>query len=164
MLDVLNTAPAEQVTERLAACNASRRWIGRIVADRPYEDVESMLTAAEREAQALEWPDVREALDAHPRIGDSAAGGSREATWSRREQATVGTSDQQTRDALRDGNVAYEKRFGHVFLIRAADRSADEMLTELRRRLDNDERSERAEVTEQLAQITRLRLERLLAE
>jgi hypothetical protein len=38
--------------------------------------------------------------------------------------------------------------------IRTADRSPDEMLAELRRRLDN----------EQLAQITRLRLERMVTE
>jgi len=56
-----------------------------------------------------------------------------------------------------------EQRFGHVFLIRAAGRSAEEMSAELHRRLANDECSERAEVTEQLAQITRLRLEKLLA-
>jgi 2-oxo-4-hydroxy-4-carboxy-5-ureidoimidazoline decarboxylase len=37
------------------------------------------------------------------------------------------------------------------------------MLAELQRRLGNDEARERAEVTEQLAQITRLRVERLLA-
>jgi 2-oxo-4-hydroxy-4-carboxy-5-ureidoimidazoline decarboxylase len=45
-----------------------------------------------------------------------------------------------------------------VFLIRAAGRSPEEMLAELRRRLDNDEDAERAEVTEQLAQITGLRV------
>jgi 2-oxo-4-hydroxy-4-carboxy-5-ureidoimidazoline decarboxylase len=56
-----------------------------------------------------------------------------------------------------------ERRFGHVFLIRAAGRSAGEMLVELRRRLDNDDARERTEVTDQLAQITRLRLETLLA-
>ena len=50
-----------------------------------------------------------------------------------------------------------------MFLVRAAGRSAEEMLAELRRRLDNDEADERAEATEQLAQITRLRLEKLLA-
>jgi 2-oxo-4-hydroxy-4-carboxy-5-ureidoimidazoline decarboxylase len=163
MLDVLNAAPADEVAERLAACNASRRWIERVVAERPYPDVESLLAVAEREAHALDWPDVREALDAHPRIGDRAAGDSREAAWSRQEQATVGSSGVQMRDALREGNAAYEQRFGHVFLIRAAGRSAEEMLAELRRRLANDERTERAEVTEQLAQITRLRLERLFA-
>ena len=61
------------------------------------------------------------------------------------------------------GNQEYERRFGHVFLIRADGRSAEEMLAELRRRLDNDEMRERAEVTDQLAQISRLRVERLLA-
>ena len=66
--------------------------------------------------------------------------------------------------AVREGNLAYERRFGHVFLIRAAGRSAEEMLAELRWRLANDEPSERAEVTEQLAQITRSRLERLLGQ
>ena len=52
--------------------------------------------------------------------------------------------------------------FGHVFLIRAAGRSAAEMLAELRRRLGNDPATERREVVDQLAQITRLRVERLL--
>jgi 2-oxo-4-hydroxy-4-carboxy-5-ureidoimidazoline decarboxylase len=86
-----------------------------------------------------------------------------EAEWSRREQA-VGRSDVTTQDALREGNAAYERRFGNVFLIRAAGRRAPETLVELRRRLGNDEASERGEVTEELAQITRLRLEKLLSE
>jgi 2-oxo-4-hydroxy-4-carboxy-5-ureidoimidazoline decarboxylase len=163
-LAVLNEAATEQAADRLAACNASRRWVEAMLAGRPYDDVGSLLSAAERCARSLEWEDVCQALDAHPRIGDSATGHSAEAQWSRREQAAVGSSDSATQDALQKGNAAYEQRFGHVFLIRAAGRSAEEMLAELRRRLDNDENTERAEVTEQLAQITRLRVERLLAE
>jgi 2-oxo-4-hydroxy-4-carboxy-5-ureidoimidazoline decarboxylase len=50
-----------------------------------------------------------------------------------------------------------------VFLIRAAGRSPEEMLAELRRRLDNDEETERTEVTEQLAQITALRVKGLVS-
>ena len=69
----------------------------------------------------------------------------------------------RTQDALRAGNAEYERRFGHVFLIRAAGRSAEEMAAELDRRLANDDARERAEVTEQLAQITRLRVQSLLA-
>jgi len=161
---VLNEAPEHQAADRLAACNASRRWVDAMLAGRPYDDADALLANAERSARSLEWDDVCQALDAHPRIGDRATGTSVEAEWSRREQAAVGTTDSATQDALREGNAAYERRFGHVFLIRAADRSADEMLAELRRRLGNDETGERAEVTEQLAQITRLRLERLLAE
>jgi 2-oxo-4-hydroxy-4-carboxy-5-ureidoimidazoline decarboxylase len=163
-LAVLNEASEKQAADRLAACNASSRWVAAMLAGRPYDNVDSLLSAAEQSARSLEWEDVCQALDAHPRIGDRATGHTAEAQWSRREQAAVGTSDSATQDALREGNAAYERRFGHVFLIRAAGRSAEEMLAELRRRLDNDEFSERTEVTEQLAQITRLRVERLLAE
>ena len=163
-LRTLNEAPTEQAADRLAACNASQRWIEQVLANRPYSDVESLLLTAERVARSLEWDDVGQALDAHPRIGDRASGQNTEATWSRQEQSAVSTADPQTQDALREGNVVYERRFGHVFLIRAVGRSAEEMLAELRRRLGNAEGDERAEVTEELAQITRLRLERMLAE
>ena len=131
--------------------------------DRPYADVDSLLDTAEHAARALDWAEVQQALDAHPRIGERADGASTEAQWSRREQSAVGTSDAATQDALRAGNAAYERRFGHVFLIRAAGRSAEEMAAELDRRLANDDARERAEVTEQLAQITRLRVQSLLA-
>ena len=162
-LDVVNQAPDEQAAEQLRACNASPRWIAEVLAGRPYLDVDSALDAAERAARSLDWDEVRQALDAHPRIGERVEGGSTEARWSRREQSAVGRTDARTQDTLRAGNVAYERRFGHVFLIRAAGRSAEEMAAELDRRLGNDDVSERAEVTEQLAQITRLRLQTLLA-
>lgn len=71
-------------------------------------------------------------------------------------------ADDGIRAALAAGNRAYEERFGHVYLIRASGRSPAELLAELRRRLDNDEASERVEVTRQLAEITRLRMERLV--
>jgi 2-oxo-4-hydroxy-4-carboxy-5-ureidoimidazoline decarboxylase len=67
-------------------------------------------------------------------------------------------ADADVRAALVDGNRAYEERFDHVFLIRAAGRSPEEVLAQLRRRLDNDAETERTEVTEQLAQITGLRV------
>ena len=162
-LDALNRAPVEQAAGWLAACNASRRWIQQVLAGRPYRDTATLLSAADRAARELDWDEVRQALNAHPGIGERAEGQGTEARWSRNEQAAVAGSDEAVRRALRDGNAAYQQRFGHVFLIRAAGRSAEEMLAELHRRLGNDERSERAEVTGELAQITRLRLERLLA-
>ncbi len=162
-LDAFNGASVEQAAEQLGACNASRRWIGQVLRQRPYPDIESLLAAAEHTARSLEWDEVCQALDAHPRIGQRVTGRSTEAAWSRREQSAVGTADAGTQNALRAGNEEYERRFGHVFLIRAAGRSAEDMLAELRRRLGNDEARERTEVTEQLAQITRLRLERLLS-
>ncbi|HEU4347997.1 MAG TPA: 2-oxo-4-hydroxy-4-carboxy-5-ureidoimidazoline decarboxylase, partial [Actinoplanes sp.] len=66
------------------------------------------------------------------------------------------------RRALADGNRAYERRFGHVYLVSASGRTADEMLELLHRRLGNDPATEWAVVREELAKINRIRLTKLL--
>ena len=161
-LDDLNEQPAEQATEALRACNAAPSFAAAVLAARPYPSVEALVARAEEVARALPWGEVATALAAHPRIGDRVEGSSAEAQASRREQSSMSGADDGVRDALLEGNRAYEQRFDHVFLIRAAGRSPQEMLAELRRRLDNDEAAERAEVTEQLAQITGLRVKGLV--
>lgn len=86
-----------------------------------------------------------------------------DAAHSRREQSGVDTSDADVAERLRAGNRAYEERFGHVFLIRAAGRSAAEILSALDERLGNDPATERRVVAEQLREIAVLRLEKELA-
>jgi 2-oxo-4-hydroxy-4-carboxy-5-ureidoimidazoline decarboxylase len=162
-LDDFNDEPADRAVQALRACNAAPRFAAEVVAGRPYRDVETLVGRAEEAARALPWDDVAVALAAHPRIGDRVEGSSAEAESSRREQSSMADADAGTRDALLDGNRAYEERFGHVFLIRASGRTPAEMLAELRRRLANDDETERAEVTEQLAQITGLRVRELVS-
>ena len=69
--------------------------------------------------------EVDDALARHPRIGERPAPAQpgREAGWSRSEQGGVDAGDAVLAMALRAGNAEYEKRFGRVFLIRAAGRS-----------------------------------------
>jgi 2-oxo-4-hydroxy-4-carboxy-5-ureidoimidazoline decarboxylase len=162
-LDDFNDEPADRAVQALRACNAAPRFAAEIVAGRPYRDVATLVDRAEEVARALPWDDVAVALAAHPRIGDRVEGSSAEAESSRREQGSVHEADDTTKQALLDGNRRYEERFDHVFLIRASGRSPDEMLAELERRLGNDEEAERAEVTEQLAQITALRVRALVS-
>ncbi len=161
-LDDVNHGPEETAAELLRTCNAAPRFAAELLAGRPYPDAEALVARAEEVARALPWAEVTRALVAHPRIGDRVEGSSAEAQASRREQSSMSDADAAVRAALVEGNRAYEQRFDHVFLIRAAGRSPDQMLAELRRRLDNDVETERAEVTEQLAQITALRLKGLL--
>lgn len=163
-IDELNTEPAEQATDRLRACNASPRFVAELLAGRPYPDGPELARHAGAVVRALPWNDVLLALAAHPRIGDRVAGNSAEAAASRREQSSMADADADVRAALLEGNHAYEQRFDHVFLIRAAGRSPEEMLAELRRRLGHDEETERTEVTEQLAQITELRVAAMVGE
>jgi 2-oxo-4-hydroxy-4-carboxy-5-ureidoimidazoline decarboxylase len=158
-----NDESADEAVQALRGCNAAPRFAAEVVAGRPYRDVETLVARAEEVARALPWADVAMALAAHPRIGDRVVGSSAEAESSRREQSSMADADAAIREALIEGNRAYEERFDHVFLIRAAGRTPAEMLAELRRRLHNDPETEQAEVIEQLAQITALRVKGLVS-
>jgi allantoicase len=106
---------------------------------------------------ALPWPDVLVALAAHPRIGEQAEGAA--AATSSREQAGVG-EDADIRAALAAGNVEYERRFGHIYLVRASGRDGAELLALLQARLGNTPDVEEAIVRRELAEITALRVRR----
>jgi 2-oxo-4-hydroxy-4-carboxy-5-ureidoimidazoline decarboxylase len=67
-------------------------------------------------------------------------------------------------DALASGNRAYEEKFGRVFLIRAAGRTAPEILAALNERLAHTAAQEDAIVAQQLREIALLRLEGVISE
>ena len=155
----LNGLPREQaVAELLAVCH-SRRWAERVAAGRPYADLAALQQAADQVWTGLGPADWLEALEAHPRIGER---GGASAGWSEREQAGVGAAGDDVRRAIARGNAAYEQRFGHVFLISAEGRSAEEILADLRARLGNDPDTELRVAAEEHRRITRLRLARLV--
>lgn len=155
LLDAATPAAAEAA---LRACCASRAWVAAMAARRPFGSPAALLAAAEEAADRLGPDDWHEAVAAHPRIGERAGG------WSAREQAQAAAADAPTLQVLAEGNRRYEERFGHVFLIRAAGRSAEEILAALRERLANDPDTELRVAAEQQREITRLRLEALLRE
>ena len=194
-LAALDTETQQEAEAELMACCASRRWAAEMAARRPYHDLQTLRRVSDAALDALDWPDVLEALAAHPRIGERHGGAGteggegdtsgahparpgagvpqgpgagvpqgREAGWSRAEQAAAATDDERTAAELAAGNAEYERRFGHVFLICATGRSADEVLAALRKRLGNDEVTERRVVREELRKIVDLRLARLVGE
>lgn len=152
--------PRAEAEAELLTCCASRRWAAAVSAGRPYGSAGNLVTAAVEAARDLGWADVKEALAAHPRIGDRPRGSGRASAWSRGEQSGVADAD---RAAFAAANAAYEARFGHVFLICASGRDGAEMLAELRERLDNDPETERSVVHGELVKITELRLRKLLS-
>ncbi|MFI0355563.1 2-oxo-4-hydroxy-4-carboxy-5-ureidoimidazoline decarboxylase [Actinomadura sp. 9N407] len=159
-VEEFNALPAREAESALLSCCASRRWALAVAGRRPYGSVDELRSAAAFELAALEWADIEEALGAHPRIGERAKGGGREASWSRDEQSGV---DGEARAALIEGNRRYEERFGHVFLICATGLGAGEMLAALEKRLAGDDaEAERIVVRVELGKIVRLRLDKLL--
>jgi 2-oxo-4-hydroxy-4-carboxy-5-ureidoimidazoline decarboxylase len=154
----LDRATAADAAGLLRPACASARWVERLAGGRPYGSIDALTAASDAAIAALGWPDIEEALTAHPRIAERAAGGDRESAWSRQEQAGAAGAGADVQSALRAGNVAYEARFGHVFLICATGRSGEQMLAALRTRLSNDPETEREIVRDELRQIVRLRL------
>jgi 2-oxo-4-hydroxy-4-carboxy-5-ureidoimidazoline decarboxylase len=158
-----NALPDDEAERELLACCAAPAWACAVATGRPYQDLPALRAAADSALAALTWPDIVQALAAHPRIGQRAEGEAREAAWSRAEQSGMATAEEDTKAALAQANREYEQRFDHVFLIFATGRSPAEMLEAARARLANDEATEREVVRGELAKITRLRLERLVA-
>ena len=160
-LRALNGASPEVATETLLACCGSRAWARAMVAKRPFADVEALIAASDEVWWSLGPEDWLEAFAAHPRIGEREAGAGQAAAWSRAEHSGAADASDETMAALSEGNRRYEERFGHVFLIRAAGRSAGDMLSALTQRMSNEPGAELRVAAAQQAEITRLRLARL---
>jgi 2-oxo-4-hydroxy-4-carboxy-5-ureidoimidazoline decarboxylase len=158
-LGSFNAAPAQDAERTVLACCASKTFAKAIAGRRPYSSQAALLTAIDAEFSALSWDDIVEGMSEHPRIGDRSVPGGMSAA----EQSGAAAASDEVRQGLVDGNVAYEQRFGHVFLICASGVSGQEMLDQLRARLDNDEEAERAVVRAELRKITRLRMTKMLS-
>lgn len=164
LLEEFNRTDREAVLRALRPCADIPRWCEQLADGRPYASVEALLAAAATAADTFTDDEVEAALAHHPRIGERAGGHGTEATMSRSEQSGVDPADGEVQSMLREGNLAYEQRFGRVFLIRAAGRSAQEMLANLRDRLHNDPEAEDRIVAAQLREIALLRLKGIVTE
>lgn len=163
LLDVLlgRTPPTGAEPEQLAACLDAPLWVASVLDGAPYADVEALLEQADAAARALPPEAVLAALQTHPRIGERPSGDSAHERMSRLEQSGVET-DADTQRRLAEGNAAYEARFGHVFIVRAAGLSSAEVLAALEARLGNDAAAELEVAGDQLRQIALLRLQAAL--
>lgn len=149
---------------RLTVCLHAGEWVDRVLAGRPYRTLAALEQAALDAAGDLSEEGLAQALAAHPRLGQRPVDASAQSAHSRREQAGLLEADGTTATRLHAANLAYEARFGHVFLIRAAGRTPEDVLRAARDRLDNDPAEEGVVVRQQLAEIAVLRLRDLLAD
>jgi 2-oxo-4-hydroxy-4-carboxy-5-ureidoimidazoline decarboxylase len=68
------------------------------------------------------------------------------------------------RAEMRELNLAYQEKFGHVFLICATGRTGEQMRDAVKERLGNAPEQEREIVRTELGKINRIRLARLVEE
>jgi 2-oxo-4-hydroxy-4-carboxy-5-ureidoimidazoline decarboxylase len=102
--------------------------------------------------------DLREAMAGHPPIGRPKPG---DPASAREQRGMAGASDALRAEML-DLDLAYQERFGHVFLICATGRTGEQMRDALRERIGNSPEQECEIVRTELGKINRIRLARLL--
>ena len=156
-LAAFNDASSDDAAGLLAEACAAPRWSRRVAALRPFASVDELRAQALAELAAADDADIRAGLAGHPRIGDRVAAGRSAA-----EQSRVAAAGSAVRARLVEANRAYEKRFGHVYLVFAHGRSAEELLAVLEERLGNDPYVEWRVARRELCRITEFRLAAML--
>jgi 2-oxo-4-hydroxy-4-carboxy-5-ureidoimidazoline decarboxylase len=112
----------------------------------------------------MDREDILEAFSHHPQIGQRATSGSgSHRRWSEGEQTGARGAAENVMAKMAERNRSYFDKFGYIYIVCASGKSAEEMLALLDQRLQNDPVRELPIATEQQRQITRLRLQKLLA-
>ena len=136
-----------------------------MLAARPFNSPEIARLKADRIWLGLAPEDWLEAFDHHPRIGEknaAVAQGANAASLSAREQSGVASATNAVKQDLARVNAEYERRFGYIYIVCAAGKSAEELLAMARERLQNDAQAELRVAAEEQRKIMQLRLAPLL--
>ena len=164
-LKELNTIESKTAKAALSKCCGSSKWVDQMISARPFANEEKLMQAADRIWNSLAPPDWLEAFSHHPRIGkieDLEAKFASTQSWATEEQNGIRGAPRGVIQDLAKENLDYEKRFGHVFLVCATGKTAEEMLGLLRNRMKHTPEQELKTAAEQQIKITHIRLEKLL--
>ncbi|MFF4838012.1 2-oxo-4-hydroxy-4-carboxy-5-ureidoimidazoline decarboxylase [Streptomyces sp. NPDC001315] len=141
------------------AC-ASTAWANRLCTARPYATTGDLYAASDAAMAELTAADLAEAMAGHPPIGRPKPGDPASA----REQRGMAGASEELKAEMLELNLAYQDRFGHVFLICATGRTGEQMRDAVKQRIGNSPEQEREIVRTELGKINRIRLARLVEE
>jgi 2-oxo-4-hydroxy-4-carboxy-5-ureidoimidazoline decarboxylase len=142
------------------AC-AANKWIEGMVQQRPYPDLETMLSNAKEIWQNCQNADYLEAFEAHPMIGDVNSLREKFAStkgMASHEQSGASSASDKTLNELSRLNHQYLQQFGFIFIICATGLSAETMLNALEDRVGNDQQTELDIAAAEQIKITLIRL------
>ncbi|KUL75639.1 MULTISPECIES: 2-oxo-4-hydroxy-4-carboxy-5-ureidoimidazoline decarboxylase [unclassified Streptomyces] len=137
---------------------ASTAWVRRLLAGRPYATPDELYRTGDAATAGLTAGDLAEAMSGHPPIGRPRPGDPASA----REQRGMAGASEELKAEMLELNLAYQEKFGHVFLICATGRTGEQMRDAVKERIGNAPEQEREIVRAELGKINRIRLARLV--
>jgi 2-oxo-4-hydroxy-4-carboxy-5-ureidoimidazoline decarboxylase len=153
--NALDETAARSVLREICAAPS---WAAHLLVHRPYADADELYAAGDAATAALTAEGLAEAMAAHPPIGRPKPGD----PVSAREQRGMAGAPKALRAEMLELNLAYQEKFGQVFLICATGLGAEEMRDAVKARLGNTPEREREIVRVELGRINRIRLTRLV--
>ncbi|MFG3526934.1 2-oxo-4-hydroxy-4-carboxy-5-ureidoimidazoline decarboxylase [Streptomyces sp. NPDC047917] len=155
-----NTLADDEATTALHEVCACAAWGREILSRRPYATAEALLSASDAITAALTTEELADAMAGHPPIGRPKPGD----PASSREQRGMAGATEELKAEMLELNLAYQERFGHVFLICATGATGEQMRDAVKSRIGNSPEQERGIVRTELGRINRIRLTRLVTE
>jgi 2-oxo-4-hydroxy-4-carboxy-5-ureidoimidazoline decarboxylase len=156
-INELDSMSEHDVAAAFRECCGASRWVDGMTDRRPFRSRDAVFRAADEEWDKCTERDWLEAFLHHPRIGDRSAQGT-----ASDEQAGARSATEELQLELERTNEAYERKFGHIYIVCATGKSAGEMLDIARRRMQNDPDKELRVAADEQRKIMHLRLEKLL--
>lgn len=166
-LENFNNLPKTEAIQHLLTCCTSNSWATQLAEQRPFANLDALLTMSDSLWQTMNEADLLEAFDGHPQIGDVSTLKEKyrntQASASH-EQSKVNEASDEVLHALAKGNKDYLDKFGFIFIVFATGKSAKQMLDLLNDRLPNNKEQELSNAAGEQNKITRLRLGKFFAE
>jgi len=163
-VEEFDTMSFEEAFETMRDCCGSTTWVNDMVSRRPFGEFDVLIAAADDAWAKTTEKDWLEAFEHHPRIGDTGTTATQSAaakSWSSHEQAGVKPASSALQEELAAVNAAYERKFGHIYVVCAAGKDVTEMLDMAKARMTNDHSTELRVSAEEQRKIMQLRLRKL---
>ena len=163
----INSLSNEALTELLSQCCAAQNWVNKMVSGVPYQDADDMKNQAVNYWQQMGEDDWMEAFLAHPMIGDVKSLREKYAntlSMASNEQASTREAADHVLKQLACYNQKYLEKFGFIFIVFASNKTAEQMLDLLLKRIHNSRDVELKNAADEQLKITLLRIEKLFAQ
>ena len=139
-LIALNNLTDNELMNQFLSCCGCNAWCKLMINLKPFHSIEQILEEGNNCWWQLNEEDWKVAFSAHPKIGEKKLDKN---SWENNEQSGINNSTEFTiLNKLEKLNYKYEKKFGFIFLIYASGKTAEEMLSALEERINNDAETE----------------------
>lgn len=163
-VDILNSLESDHLRNVLLKCSGSLVWSDEMTRLCPFSNADDLIEKSTRAWKKLSTQDWLSAFSSHPKIGDLQSLRNKFASTAASassEQAGIYSASEETLKRLEEGNAEYEEKFGHIFIVFASGKTADEMLSILNLRLRNSPEVELSISSREHQKITQFRIEKL---